>query len=173
MFALCGWGCEGSALKPPARTKSAPPIFACFARCQTRAVPPPFIFLLPLTRSRRQAGVHAQTLRRNPALRRNPVRESDRVYLNHYRCPCGCEWTDEWDCTRDDRCLECDTSCSPHESEDVGERSDLSRSVRDACDLNHDQLPRATHRGPESLCRNHDRHRRIQCADRSTLIEAS
>jgi hypothetical protein len=45
--------------------------------------------------------------------------DAGRRYLNHYHCPCDCEWTDEWDCMCDDRCPECNTSCSPHESEDL------------------------------------------------------
>lgn len=42
------------------------------------------------------------------------------LFLNFYRCPCGTEWIDEWDCTCDDRCPTCDTSCSPYKSEDAG-----------------------------------------------------
>jgi hypothetical protein len=40
-------------------------------------------------------------------------------FLNHYHCPCGCEWSDEWDCMCNDRCPECDSECEPYESEDV------------------------------------------------------
>jgi hypothetical protein len=40
-------------------------------------------------------------------------------YENHYRCPCGCEWTDEWDCMCNDRCPECDSECEPYDSEEV------------------------------------------------------
>lgn len=40
-------------------------------------------------------------------------------FINHYRCPCGCTWSDEWDCQCDDRCPECDASCSPYDSEDA------------------------------------------------------
>jgi hypothetical protein len=40
-------------------------------------------------------------------------------FRNHYACPCGNTWTDEWDATCDDRCPLCDTSCSPIESEDL------------------------------------------------------
>jgi hypothetical protein len=42
-------------------------------------------------------------------------------WLNKYECPCGCEWEDEWDCTCDDRCPECNTACSPSESEELEE----------------------------------------------------
>ncbi|GAN80420.1 hypothetical protein Aam_046_061 [Acidocella aminolytica 101 = DSM 11237] len=41
-------------------------------------------------------------------------------FLNHYECPrCDNEWSDEWDCTCDDRCPDCDLSCSPVESDDL------------------------------------------------------
>src|SRR5579883_3466715 len=36
--------------------------------------------------------------------------------VNSYRCPCGAEWTDEWDCGCDDECPVCGTTCSPIES---------------------------------------------------------
>jgi hypothetical protein len=41
------------------------------------------------------------------------------MFRNYYRCPCGNEWTDEWECTCDDRCPECGTSCSPYHSEEI------------------------------------------------------
>ncbi len=41
------------------------------------------------------------------------------LFRNFYRCDCGEEWKDEWSCTCDDRCPACNTSCSPHDSEDV------------------------------------------------------
>jgi len=41
------------------------------------------------------------------------------LFRNYYRCPCGVKWQDEWDCTCDDRCPSCNTSCSPYKSEDV------------------------------------------------------
>jgi hypothetical protein len=44
-------------------------------------------------------------------------------FLNFYRCPCGTMWTDLWSCTCDDRCPECNISCSPYKSEDA-ERDD-------------------------------------------------
>ena len=37
--------------------------------------------------------------------------------INHYECPCGCRWHDEWDCACDDDCPDCGTTCSPVESE--------------------------------------------------------
>lgn len=46
------------------------------------------------------------------------------IFMNYYHCPCGEEWTDEWSCTCDDRCPSCNTSCSPVESEKIGEDED-------------------------------------------------
>lgn len=43
-------------------------------------------------------------------------------FRNHYECPCGTTWCDEWDATCDDRCPSCDTSCSPHHSDDLPEQ---------------------------------------------------
>jgi hypothetical protein len=41
-------------------------------------------------------------------------------YRNYYHCPiCGEHWEDEWDCTCDDRCPNCNASCSPYKSEDL------------------------------------------------------
>lgn len=51
-----------------------------------------------------------------------------KIFRNRYACPCGTLWTDEWSATCDDRCPECDTSCSPYSSEEIAER----RSVPDA-----------------------------------------
>lgn len=41
-----------------------------------------------------------------------------KMYLNHYECDCGAQWTDEWDCMCDDRCPSCDCPCCPHHSEE-------------------------------------------------------
>ena len=60
------WGCEGSALAPPARTRSVSPNLRSLCSLPDWAVPPPILFLLPPTRSRRRAGVHARNLRRTP-----------------------------------------------------------------------------------------------------------
>jgi len=41
-------------------------------------------------------------------------------FLNHYDCPdCGTSWQDESAHACDDRCPDCDASCSPSESEDI------------------------------------------------------
>ena len=40
-------------------------------------------------------------------------------FLNFYDCPCGESWSSEDDCTCDDRCPTCRTSCSPTRSEDA------------------------------------------------------
>lgn len=42
-------------------------------------------------------------------------------FRNHYACPCGTPWTDEWPATCDDRCPTCGTSCAPHSSDDIVE----------------------------------------------------
>ena len=41
------------------------------------------------------------------------------MFKNVYECPCGHTWDDEWDCTCDDRCPQCNTSCSPNFSYDL------------------------------------------------------
>lgn len=46
------------------------------------------------------------------------------TYQNYYKCDCGTEWQDEWDCMCDDRCPVCNTSTQPYDSaeiDDVGE----------------------------------------------------
>jgi hypothetical protein len=48
-------------------------------------------------------------------------RDSEPWFRNHYQCPCGTEWSDEWSATCDDRCPSCNTPCSPTESEDLDE----------------------------------------------------
>lgn len=40
-------------------------------------------------------------------------------FVNYYRCPCGCEWSDESASTNNDRCPSCDDEIEPYESEDV------------------------------------------------------
>lgn len=40
-------------------------------------------------------------------------------FLNHYECPCGHTWSDEWSCMCDDECGECGTTCSPTDSEEL------------------------------------------------------
>lgn len=40
-------------------------------------------------------------------------------FRNHYTCPCGTEWTDEWSASCDDRCPTCGTSCSPDDTEEL------------------------------------------------------
>jgi hypothetical protein len=47
--------------------------------------------------------------------------ESATMYLNHYRCTCGHEWTDKWNCMCNDRCPKCDTEIEPYQSEEVGQ----------------------------------------------------
>lgn len=38
-------------------------------------------------------------------------------YLNHYRCPCGTEWQDEWDCQCNDKCPKCNKEIEHHHSD--------------------------------------------------------
>ena len=39
-------------------------------------------------------------------------------YINHYRCPyCLLEWQDEWDCTCNDKCPDCNKEIEPYESD--------------------------------------------------------
>lgn len=40
-------------------------------------------------------------------------------YRNHYKCPCGCEWDDEWSCMCNDRCPDCNAEIEPYESEEI------------------------------------------------------
>lgn len=41
-------------------------------------------------------------------------------FRNFYRCSeCGYKWLDEWSCTCNDRCPECDTEIEPHVSVDI------------------------------------------------------
>lgn len=42
-------------------------------------------------------------------------------FLNHYECPCGCAWTDDWSCACNDRCPECNREIEPHESVELTE----------------------------------------------------
>jgi rubrerythrin len=47
-------------------------------------------------------------------------------FRNHYRCgECENEWIDDYESQPDDRCPECNTSTSPHYSEDVGTVAEL------------------------------------------------
>lgn len=43
----------------------------------------------------------------------------DAKFLNHYRCPCGAEWSDEWSCMCNDLCPVCDKEIEPYDSEDL------------------------------------------------------
>jgi len=39
--------------------------------------------------------------------------------LNFYRCDCGHEWVDLWDCGCDDKCPKCGHATEPYHSQDV------------------------------------------------------
>lgn len=49
-------------------------------------------------------------------------------YINHYRCPCGSEWEDEWDCMCNDRCPNCNKEIEPYESEETIREDPVGRS---------------------------------------------
>jgi hypothetical protein len=40
-------------------------------------------------------------------------------FINHYDCPCGNAWTDQWTATCDDDCPACGTTCEPTRSEEL------------------------------------------------------
>lgn len=43
-------------------------------------------------------------------------------FVNHYHCErCDVEWEDEWDCTCNDRCPECNDEIEPYHSDDESE----------------------------------------------------
>lgn len=48
-------------------------------------------------------------------------KREDRQFVNKYRCPCGHEWEDQWDCKCNDRCPTCDKEIEPYESELIPE----------------------------------------------------
>jgi rubrerythrin len=48
----------------------------------------------------------------------NPAQELPR-FRNHYRCVCGETWSNEDDCTCNDRCPICHAETEPFESEDL------------------------------------------------------
>jgi len=43
----------------------------------------------------------------------------DKQFINKYRCPCGHEWEDQWDCKCNDRCPTCDKEIEPYESVEI------------------------------------------------------
>ncbi|MDK9702506.1 MAG: hypothetical protein OEL20_05155 [Sulfuritalea sp.] len=45
--------------------------------------------------------------------------EAGTLFLNHYGCPCGTKWVDEWSCQCNDRCPSCNKEIEPSESEDL------------------------------------------------------
>jgi len=62
----------------------------------------------------------------NPIPSFGDSKDVEMKYRNHYKCDavhddvvCGTEWMDEWDSMCDDRCPACNTSTSPHESEEL------------------------------------------------------
>jgi len=52
-------------------------------------------------------------------------------YRNHYKCSeCGTEWEDEWSCTCNDRCPECDAEIEPYKSEDLDPLKEVQLSIQ-------------------------------------------
>ena len=39
-------------------------------------------------------------------------------WRNHYLCPCGNEWEDQWDCCCNDKCGNCNKEIEPYISDD-------------------------------------------------------
>lgn len=56
-----------------------------------------------------------------------------RRFANHYRCPCGEEWEDEWCCACNDKCPRCNAEIEPHES--VEEASFLLTAGTEDCPI--------------------------------------
>ncbi len=44
-------------------------------------------------------------------------------YLNHYKCVCGHEWTDTWNCMCNDKCAKCNKEIEPFKSDVVEEEA--------------------------------------------------
>jgi hypothetical protein len=61
-----------------------------------------------------------------PFLSLDELNMDDNKYTNHYECPCGTSWDDNWSCSCNDRCPECDKEIQPTYSIDneTGERID-------------------------------------------------
>lgn len=51
----------------------------------------------------------------------DPAAEPSPWYRNHYKCPCGNEWQDEWECMCNDKCCVCGKEIEPHQSDDLTE----------------------------------------------------
>lgn len=51
-------------------------------------------------------------------------------FLNHYKCECGHEWEDRWDCMCNDRCGVCNKEIEPYHSEEL-----LDNDFPKACPL--------------------------------------
>jgi hypothetical protein len=70
-------------------------------------------------------------------------------YRKYYRCICGHEWQDEWDCFCDDRCPVCNESCSPYDHAEIDLNSQ-DKAVQDAT-LYGTGMMRITPSGIESI----------------------
>ena len=53
-------------------------------------------------------------------------------FRKHYNCPCGTDWSDEWDCLCNDRCPTCNSETEPDEHEAIeGDTSAMIRTLND------------------------------------------
>src|ERR1700737_3565862 len=54
-------------------------------------------------------------------------------FRKHHTCPCGTNWSAEWDCLCDDRCPTCDAEIEPDEHEAIqGAKSAKTRTLNDS-----------------------------------------
>jgi len=47
------------------------------------------------------------------------IGETEILFRNYYKCPCGNEWQDEWDSMCNDHCPDCDQEIVPYKSKDI------------------------------------------------------
>ena len=51
-------------------------------------------------------------------------------YRKYYRCSCGHEWQDEWDCLCNDRCPKCNAEIEPYAHEELETEADINHQRR-------------------------------------------
>lgn len=52
------------------------------------------------------------------------------LWTNHYRCPCGEEWEDQWESTCNDKCPACNKEIEPYISDDGSVSSETIEAAR-------------------------------------------
>jgi hypothetical protein len=57
------------------------------------------------------------------------------LWTNHYCCPCGEQWEDQWDCQCNDRCPACNKEIEPFSSIEVGAEVAPTETVVQAPDF--------------------------------------